>query len=263
MTPGSATPRVFFRALDADGLPVETIVAGTAGLSLWYLRPGGLKVPITGLSDLATLDAAWVAGGLKHVDDGWYLFCPPAAAVADGVEEVLFGGLATDVIILSAPVPLVDVLDAAAVWAYATRTLTQTAAAVAAALAGSTINIRRGDTLTVSITGLGDLTARTKLWIAGKADRGHPDTAAVFVIEETADLQVINGSTATTPTNGTLTVTDAVAGNLTIVLAGVETAKLAELTGGVYDVQILEAAGPRTLTDGTLNVTLDVTRAVT
>lgn len=150
---------------------------------------------------------------------------------------------------------------AAAVWAYATRTLTQAAAAVAAALAGSTITVRRGDTLTVSITGLGSVANRTKLWIAAKADRGHPDTAAVFVIEETAKLQVINGTPATTAANGTLTVTDAAAGDLTIVLAGVETAKLAELTGGFYDIQVLETAGPRTLTDGTLAVTLDVTRA--
>jgi hypothetical protein len=154
-----------------------------------------------------------------------------------------------------------DVADA--VWAYATRTLTQTSAAVAAALTGSTITIRRGDTLTVSIAGLGSLAGRTKLWIAAKADRGHPDAAALFLIEETSKLSVINGTPATTSTNGTLTVTDAVAGDITIVLAGAETAKLAELTGGAYDVQILEAAGPRTLTDGTLNITLDVTRATT
>lgn len=73
---------------------------------------------------------------------------------------------------------------------------------------------------------------------------------------------MINGTTATTPAHGSITVTDAVAGDLTIVLAAAETAKLSLLDDGVYDVQMLTASGVQTLTDGELNVVLDVTRAV-
>src|SRR3954469_1220053 len=43
--------------------------------------------------------------------------------------------------------------SAADVWSYASRTLTQTAAQVIAALQGSTVTILRGDTLTIPFTG--------------------------------------------------------------------------------------------------------------
>lgn len=138
---------------------------------------------------------------------------------------------------------------------------TSIAAAVAAVQSGTTVTVRRGDALTVVITGLGSLAGRTKLWFTAKTDRAHPDTSALFLIEETAGLVTINGATAVTAANGTLTVDDESAGDITITLAGVETAKLPEVDNGVYDVQILTADGPRTLTDATLEVTLDVTRA--
>lgn len=306
MEPGTSTPRTYFRALDGDGLPVESLTASSDGLSLWYCRLGAAKVAITPV-DLDGPDDDWAAGGIAHVDDGWYLLCLAAAAVVAGVDEVLVGGTATDCVLISAPIhleatpptaaavadavwdeatsghvaagsfgklladlvtavaalPATTAAIAAAVWSYATRTLTQTSASVAAALDGDTITIRRGDTLTVLITGLGDVSTRTKLWITGKSDRDHPDTSALFKIEETAGLEVINGATATTPANGSITVTDEVAGDMTIVIKGVETAKLSSLSGGAYDVQLLSDDGtdPLTLTDGELHVQLDVTRA--
>jgi hypothetical protein len=149
----------------------------------------------------------------------------------------------------------------AAMWGAASRTLTQSAAAVAAAVAGTTLTVQRGDTLSASFTGLGNITARTKLWITGKKDRSHPDTAAVFKIEETVGLQVIVGAAAVTPANGSIVVTNATTGALTVTLAAVESAKLDEMIGGHYDIQMLTASGVSTLTDATLVVTQDVTRA--
>lgn len=148
-----------------------------------------------------------------------------------------------------------------ALWSSAERTLTQTAAQVTAAVAGSTLTVQRGDTLSASFTGLGNISARTKLWVTGKKDKSHPDTAAVFKIEESAGLEIIAGGTATTAGNGSITVTNATTGALTVALAAVETAKLDEMVGGHYDIQMLTASGVQTLTDATLVVTQDVTRA--
>lgn len=150
---------------------------------------------------------------------------------------------------------------AAAVWAYAIRTLTSSAAEVAAALTGSAITILRGDTLTVSWSGLGDLSARTKLWVTGKADRNHPDSAALFQVIEDSGLAIIAGGTEATAANASVVVTDEDEGDVTLTIKGVETSKLGELASGAWDLQILTTAGPQTIIEGTLEVTLDVTRA--
>lgn len=152
---------------------------------------------------------------------------------------------------------------AADVWAYGARTLTQTAAQVAAVLSGSTITATRGDTLSASLTGLGDISARTKLWFTVKADVEQADTAATILLEETAGLTVLNGATYATTANGSITVTDAVTGALTIALAAAVTQYL-QAGPYQYDIQMLTASGVTTLTYGmfTVDASPDVTRTV-
>ena len=150
---------------------------------------------------------------------------------------------------------------AADVWAYSPRTLTQSAASVAAAVSGSDITIHRGDSLSVAITDLGDISGRTMLWFTVKTSARDADTAAIVQIEEAAGLVYINGATAATPANGSITVDDAVAGDITIVLDEVETAKLLP-DSLVYDVQVLDSGNVTTLTAADATVAADVTRAV-
>lgn len=149
----------------------------------------------------------------------------------------------------------------ASVWAYAVRTLTQTAATIAAALAGSEITAWRGDTLRVSLTGLGNLSGRSKLWFCVKRSRNDSDSAAVLLIEETAGLTVVNGATYATTTDGSITVTDAETGAVDIVIKPAVTALL-DGVGMAYDVQMLTDTSVTTLTDGVFGVSRDVTRAV-
>ncbi|HUV93924.1 MAG TPA: hypothetical protein VMX14_03735 [Anaerolineae bacterium] len=148
-----------------------------------------------------------------------------------------------------------------AIWGYATRTLTQTAAEVQAALEGSRITIHRGDDLSVSLTGLGSLAGRTHLWLTAKASESYPDTKATIQITETGGLLYLNSAEAGTPGNGSITVDDEDAGDITIVLAAVETAKLESGTTLTYDVQVLIGAMITTLTESSVRVTSDVTRA--
>lgn len=158
-----------------------------------------------------------------------------------------FGTLAADV--------------AAAVWAYATRTLTMTAAAITAALSGSTLTIRRGDTVTISITGLGNITSRTKLWFTVKESENDADTASIIQIIEGTGLVYLNGAAATAA-QGSLVVTDATAGNVTITLAAAATEDLELSSRLYYDLQYLSAAGVTTLTEGNAKVVRDATRSI-
>lgn len=147
------------------------------------------------------------------------------------------------------------------VWAYATRTLT-VAAATAASGSTTTITCTRGDTMSQAITGLGDISSRSKLWFTVKLDDEDTDAEALIQIEETDGLKYLNGAAAGTAANGDITVDDEDAGDITIVLKAAETDDLRQCTAR-YDVQMLTSTGTvTTLTSGIFDVVLDQTRAV-
>lgn len=154
-----------------------------------------------------------------------------------------------------------DAQEPADVWAYATRTLTASAASTTATVSGSDITITRGDSLSAALTGLGSIAARTKLWFTVKNAYGDADSASVIQIEETDGLKYLNGA-AGTAAAGDITVDDAAAGNITITLNAASTAALTATGGLRYDVQMLTASGVSTLTAGSCTVSADVTRAV-
>lgn len=154
---------------------------------------------------------------------------------------------------------------AAAVWAYATRTLTQSAASVTSTVSGTTITATRGDTLSASLAGLGNISTRSKLWFAVKVDPDNQtDSSATLLIEETAGLTVVEAAPYATTTDGSISVTNETTGALTIT---VKPAVTDDLDVGTYryDVQMLTTTGVvTTLTTGNfvVDVTTDVTRAI-
>jgi len=160
---------------------------------------------------------------------------------------------------------IVDSMSADAaedVWTHTPRTLTQSATSIASAVAGGTVTIHRGDSLSASITGLGDISARTKLWFTVKRNPADVDTASIIQIEETAGLVYLNGA-AGVALSGDITVDDAVAGDITITMDETATDDLVPKTGYYYDIQMLTATDVTTLSAGPCNVTADITRAVT
>lgn len=149
------------------------------------------------------------------------------------------------------------------VWGYATRTLTMTAAEAVAAISGSTLTILRGDTYELSLTGLGDISTREKLWFTVKTKQSDQDHAALILVEETLGLVYSNGGASGAAGNGAITVDDAVAGDISIKIDEVETKKLTPQNNIHYDVQWRSAADDvHTLTSGTCHIAADVTRRV-
>ncbi len=134
---------------------------------------------------------------------------------------------------------------------------------VTAAQAGSeagTITALRGDSLSISLTGLGSLTARTKLWFTVKWARSDADTASVIQVTEAGGLLFLNGAAATAG-QGSITVNDAATGAVTVALAPAATALLS-VARYAWDLQMLTASGVTTLAEGEFAVSADVTRAV-
>jgi hypothetical protein len=134
------------------------------------------------------------------------------------------------------------------------------------AVSGSTITILRGDTLSASLLNLGSLASYVTLDFTVKRSSQEADDDAIIRIRKNATgltdgLVRLNGAAYTTGTDGSITITDAPTGDVTIMLkAGVTD----DLVPGsyVYDIQLIEAAKVTTLTTGGLVVTADVTRLV-
>ena len=180
------------------------------------------------------------------------------AAAVDAVWDELTAGHA---VAGSTGKALSDAGAAGDPWAAAVRTLTSSAAATAATVAGSSITITRGDTASIALTGLGDLSLRTKLWFTVKSKHTDADTASILQVEETGGLLYLNGA-ATTITNATLVVDDEAAGNITVTIKAAATAALSPSTYS-YDVQQLTSdPAVHTETAGTFTVSADYTRAV-
>lgn len=123
--------------------------------------------------------------------------------------------------------------------------------------------IIKGDTMEVTITGLGNISDRSKFWFTTKADVNKEDTKAIVQIEETDGLLILNGETATTPTDGSITVNDAVSGVITIHLEPEVTTTFTR-NRMYYDIQILTTTNVvYTLAMGTISVLSDITRRIT
>lgn len=245
-----------------NALPAASYTApNNAGIAA-VLEDTGTTLPATlasiasAISTLAgkfggiTLLAAWLRAGLRK-----------DTADSTALSEINTGGGAY------APATesqegLRDTLPAAT-WAYASRTLTQSAASVTDAVAGSDLTIHRGDTWVANLSGLGSLAGRTgakKLWFTFKRSKSDADTASKVMITEGAGMVYLNGA-AGTASDGSILVTDEATGALTITIKAAATAQLAPSTRYVYDIQIMETAGARTITEGDLTVEADVTQA--
>ena len=150
---------------------------------------------------------------------------------------------------------------AQAVWAWVPRTLTQYAVAVMSSdMAQTNLTAHRGDTWSFGITGLGDIALRTKLWFAVKESADDTDAMAQLFITEAGGLTVVNGAAYATIAHGSITVTNAVQGNVTIFVHEAATAMLAANHARFWDMQVKLPSGVYTRGYGDVDMTRDITR---
>lgn len=145
-------------------------------------------------------------------------------------------------------------------WELSPRTLTMTAAAISAVISGTSITIHRGDYISIPIASLGDISLRTELWFTVKRNRSDADTQSIIQITEGGGLVRLNGAAYATPAHGSITVTDAVAGDITIAIDEAATLLLVP-QACVYDVQVLSGGNTSTLADSQCDINADITRS--
>lgn len=192
----------------------------------------------------ATIATAVWAAGTRTLTSYGTLVADTAAAVWAYATRTLtsISGVASDI------------------WSYATRTLTQSATQVTAAVSGSDITVNSYNTWTIALTGVGDISSRTALYFTAKKNpEDDPDTASIVQVEETDGLLYINGA-AGTAAHGSITVTDATAGDLTIVVSASATGIPRQ--SGQYAVKMVTDSDVQYMAAGSFQVEAEAGRAI-
>jgi len=132
---------------------------------------------------------------------------------------------------------------------------------VVSVASGGAITVRPYTTWIIPISGLGSLAGRTALYFTVKTDPDSDvDSEAMLQVEETAGLLRVNGAAAAA-INGSLLVTDAVNGDLTVTINKAVTG-LPRQAGMPWDVKIVTAAATKILGEGEFNIGQAVTYAI-
>jgi hypothetical protein len=124
------------------------------------------------------------------------------------------------------------------------------------------IEIKRSTDVDFDVFGLGDLSGRLSLYFTVKAMKEKDeatDPQSILQIEETEGLLYINKNEADNPANGTITVTDALAGNITITLTAEESDKISPNESYLYDIK----KDNTVLGEGRFLVSTAITRTIT
>jgi hypothetical protein len=131
------------------------------------------------------------------------------------------------------------------------------------AAAGTTRSVRRGDSWEIQWTDLGDISDWAEIWFTAKKNLGDADADAYIMVKKTVGLSLWDGESATAG-NATLTIDDAVAGDITVAVVPAQTED-AEFGTYHYDVQVKRTGGevetPASAI-GKFVITKDVTNAV-
>lgn len=191
-------------------------------------------------------------------------------AAITAAQGVMTSAITTTQGIITTAIAALNNLSASQVWTYMHRSLTGTAAQQTAPVVGSTLNITRSATYTVTLTGIavpdGWTSARWTVKVAGRNANPDSTTALIQVLVSatpnaaTDGLVVLNGETAE------LTLTDAsllISGtNATITIADHITARLGK-GAYEYDIKFFYGSSASTVvTKAQCNVVLTPTQTV-
>jgi len=198
--------------------------------------------------------ASFAPGGgtVTEIGSGWYNYANTAAE-ADTAGNGALKATATGAVQQNVT--------------FVVRNLPQLAAAVAPAVSGTAITVYRGTTWIIPLTGLGDISTYDTLYFSVKARVDDSDNDAYLRVRNAAaGLERFNQAAPTAATNGTITIDDAIAGDITITVQEIETQNISSRKGLSYDVKGVDDDGNVVLLSlgkGQFNIGGDVTRKIT
>lgn len=190
-------------AADVWAVGTRTITGGTIST---VSDKTGYSLATAPPTAAAIADAVWDEAQSGHVTAGTFGYYLDAQ-----VSDVAGGG-GTIVIDTNGVNALVNALLAQGPTLYNALTADQT-------------TLRIADEYVWEFTGLGDISARTDVVFALKTRVTDADSAALILVSESTGLERLNGA-STTAGNGSITVDDEVAGDITVRISSAATASL-------------------------------------
>jgi len=126
------------------------------------------------------------------------------------------------------------------------------------------IIVYRGTTWTIALTDLGDISNLTKIWFTLRKRNNDTESDSIIQVEKTSGLLILNGSTSVTSNQASLSVTDDVAGDITITVKPEATQYISPNDNLIYDIKGRTSAGVVQLLHKSENliVSADVTRKI-
>ena len=147
---------------------------------------------------------------------------------------------------------------AANVWAYSYRTLTEDATGNSYSV-GNDKTVYKYSTIIFNLT-LGNIDGIDDLVVTVKNDKNDTDESAIFQIRETTGLVYLWDTDIPTASDGTIVVTDAVAGNVIVTLKAASASLIPVKSDRYYDAKSIEGTESTVLATGVFNIVLPVTR---
>jgi len=201
-----------------------------------------------------------------------------AAKVADGaIDSATFAAGAINAAAIATGAIDADALAADAgteiatsVWGGAGytggRTLTQASTSTADTSSTGAIRRTRGDSWSITITGLPDNTGYASMWFTLKDKKSDSDSASRIQIKKNTSgsddgLLYVNGAAASDATKGSITINSTT--SITIAVDESITDDMPAPFGGYYDVQTLISGTTNTPESGAFEITADITRDIT
>jgi hypothetical protein len=149
-------------------------------------------------------------------------------------------------------------------WSYASRTLTVSSTGATSTTTADLMTERRGDSWSITVTGLPDNSGYTSIWFTVKHRPGDTDAASVIQVKKNASgtgdgLLYVNGAAASDATKGSITVN-----STTSITIALDESVTDDIIPGLYayDIQTLIAGAVNTPSAGQFEVSADVTRSV-
>jgi hypothetical protein len=203
-------------------------------------------------------------GTLTHTGNGRYYADLTTLAIGTVGQSIATRYKSANTLELPGDTMLVVNYDPyASPWELTPRTLTQAGAQVAAAVQGSDINVKRGDTVIIALTDLGSFASSSEYWFTIKKNLSDADSLALVQVSGTGGLVCLNGAAPASSGDGTFVVNDTDTGDVTITLKPPATALLQADRQASYDIQLRRTDGTiTTLTEGKVNLVSDVTRTI-
>lgn len=237
------------------------------------LATGDVQVSVDGaaFANLATLPVVTPAGG-KSVKVSW------SAAEMNGDHIITqFTDAAGDewqdvtIIISTAPFNALDLAQTGAD-GDTLETLSDqldgvtvsVQAATATISSGTTINVYRGTTWVITVTGLGNISAYDTIFFTVKGSPDDTDADAILKVYNNASGLLIWNKATATAAQGKIVVDDATAGDITITIQEEATVSALLRTGLVYDIKGIDDNSSVVMLSagGQFNILGDITRAI-